>query len=196
MGQLLLASFHVLHIESLALLPCTASQLHAHSALPSTAPPSRRRVQGLDATAARSFVTLHRRLQRMGIQLAVAHIPAPCAHIRGLLEAQGLALVQPPDAGTGDGCPALVATGGGAPTSPTACLCFPTMESAVQHAEEAFLAVAVSHGLCQPQARRLTLAQVGDQTPRRSRAWLGLAWLGLPLQAAERVKVGRCRACS
>ena len=29
----------------------------------------RRRVQGLDATAARSFVTLHNKLHRMGIQV-------------------------------------------------------------------------------------------------------------------------------
>ena len=32
-------------------------------------PNCRRRVQGLDATAARSFVTLHNKLHRMGIQV-------------------------------------------------------------------------------------------------------------------------------
>ncbi len=36
---------------------------------PPAHPTNRRRVQGLDATAARSFVTLHNKLTRMGIQV-------------------------------------------------------------------------------------------------------------------------------
>lgn len=40
------------------------------------------------------------------------------------------------------------------------CHWFPTMDAGCQHCEENFLAVAVTHGLCAPQARSMTLAQV------------------------------------
>jgi hypothetical protein len=88
-------------------------------------PPTCRRVQGLDATAARSFVTLHNRLQALGIQarlcwlrfclacvvaallqaadprvlpplqLILTHMDPNKSHIRKLLAAQGLPLRQP-----------------------------------------------------------------------------------------------------
>lgn len=35
-----------------------------------------RRVQGLDATAARTFATLHNALKRTGVELILTHMPA------------------------------------------------------------------------------------------------------------------------
>ncbi|KAL4431193.1 hypothetical protein ABPG75_006449 [Micractinium tetrahymenae] len=111
-----------------------------------------RRVQGLDATAARSFVTLHNKLTRMGIQLVITHITARNANVRELLAAQGLILRQPPASGAG--VPDWAAD------SASTCLWFPTMDAGAQHCEERFLAVAVAHGLCPPPAQRMSLAQV------------------------------------
>lgn len=128
-----------------------------------------RRVLGLDATAARSFVTLHNKLQRMDIQLIITHIPAHCANICRLLSAQGLNLVHPH--ASNRACVASIpllrpvpgaARKGKASKDPT-CMCFPTMEAGVQHCEESFLQVAVAHGLCQPRGRRLSLDKVGGR---------------------------------
>ncbi|PRW58410.1 sulfate transporter [Chlorella sorokiniana] len=107
-----------------------------------------RRVQGLDATAARSFVTLHNKLHRMGIQLIITHIPARRGNVRRLLAAQGLILRQP------------TAVTDLQDDSGPVCAWFPTMDAGCQHCEERFLAVAVAHGLCPPPAPAMTLAQV------------------------------------
>ncbi|KAL4419479.1 hypothetical protein ABPG77_008281 [Micractinium sp. CCAP 211/92] len=112
-----------------------------------------RRVQGLDATAARSFVTLHNKLTRMGIQLVITHITARNANARELLAAQGLILRQPPTSGA-------AAAGDWAAESASTCLWFPTMDAGCQHCEEILLEVAVAHGLCPPPSQRMGLAQV------------------------------------
>lgn len=109
-----------------------------------------RRVQGLDATAARSFVTLHNKLQRMGIQLIITHIPARRGNVRRLLAAQGLILRQPSPVREGQ----EEAGGGGA-----VCAWFPTMDAGCQHCEEQFLGVAVAHALCPPPATCMSLEQ-------------------------------------
>lgn len=109
-----------------------------------------RRVQGLDATAARSFVTLHNKLQRMGIQLIITHITARNANVRELLAAQGLVLKQPTPG----------AAFNWANDTGAVCHWFSTMDAGCQHCEERFLAVAVSQGLCPPPAHRLSLAQL------------------------------------
>ena len=57
-----------------------------------------RRVQGLDATAARTFVTLHSKLHRKGIQLIITHLPTSRPGICKLLVAQGLILRRPAEA--------------------------------------------------------------------------------------------------
>lgn len=64
----------------------------------------RRRVQGLDATAARSFVTLHNKLSRMGIQVSAAPrgsapsrtCAGPHTHHRVRLAQQAVPSAQPP----------------------------------------------------------------------------------------------------
>ncbi|KAL4452289.1 hypothetical protein ABPG75_007951 [Micractinium tetrahymenae] len=123
-----------------------------------------RRVQGLDATAARSFVTLHSRLHRMGIQLLITHLPGGRnEHIRRRLAAQGLVLIQPPASAGSD----WHADGG------PVCPWFPTMDAANQHCEELFLATAVAHGLCPPPARRMSLAQVLQANLELPRCALG-----------------------
>lgn len=65
------------------------------------APTLFRRVQGLDATAARTFVTLHTKLHRMGIQLIITHLPTSRPSIQKLLVAQGLILMRPSEAAAG-----------------------------------------------------------------------------------------------
>ena len=49
----------------------------------------------------------------------------------------------------------------GCPPAGAVCHWYPTMDAGCQHCEERFLSVAVAHGLCAPEARCLTLAQVG-----------------------------------
>lgn len=54
-----------------------------------------RRVQGMDATTARTFTGLHTRLQRLGVQLIITHLPEEVPLIRTLLVSQGLILYRP-----------------------------------------------------------------------------------------------------
>ena len=99
--------------------------------------PLRRRVQGLDATAARTFVSLNSRLGRMGVQLIIAHTPRNHPAIKHLLHAQGLVLRQPaggparPAAAGEEEAQVAPAAGPGA-----ACLWFPSMNDALQFCEE------------------------------------------------------------
>ncbi|KAI7843279.1 hypothetical protein COHA_003111 [Chlorella ohadii] len=126
-----------------------------------------RRVQGLDATAARSFVALHNRLQHMGIQLIVTHLPARHAatNVRARLAAQGLVLHQPQSLASSC-AEQLDEPDSGVPW-------FSTMDAACQYCEEHFLSAAVAHGLCPPPARRMTLAQVLQANLELPRCVLG-----------------------
>lgn len=49
----------------------------------------------MDATAARTFVSLHVRLQRLGVQLVITHLPDEVPALRKLLASQGLILRTP-----------------------------------------------------------------------------------------------------
>ncbi|GAB4822722.1 hypothetical protein N2152v2_009768 [Parachlorella kessleri] len=110
-----------------------------------------RRVQGLDATAARTFVTLHSKLHRKGIQLIITHLPTSRPGICKLLVAQGLILRRPAEAAAGAGD-----SGDGGP----ACRWFSTMEAGLQYCEEQFLEVAVRYRLCRPMPCCVTLGEV------------------------------------
>lgn len=60
-------------------------------------------------------------------------------------------------------------------TAGSLCLWFPTLDAGCQFCEERFLEVAIAHGLCPPQAVRLTLAQVLQAHLELPRCILGAA---------------------
>eukprot|EP00887_Chlorella_sp_A99_P005506 scaffold1.g5506.t1 len=135
-----------------------------------------RRVQGLDATAARTFVTLAARLARMGVQLIIAHTPASSPSVKRLLMAQGLVLRKPSPLGAAGAADAAQAESEPAGNH---CLWFASMDQALNYCEERFLEIAQRHRLCKPLAQSVTLAQV-LQARRVACVGRGLANLELP----------------
>lgn len=112
-----------------------------------------KRVQGMDATAARTFVGLRMRLERMGVELVITHLPPEVPQVRGLLASQGLILRGPTElAGASEGSQ-------GGPHPADVCHWFESMEMGLHFCEERFLDVAVWKGVCQPRRRSVTLVE-------------------------------------
>jgi SulP family sulfate permease len=112
------------------------------------------RVHGIDATAARNFLTLNSRLAvRRGVRLIITGLrPNDTGRrIRKLLGGQGLTMVHPsPEATT-------------SPTfsyDPSSCLCFSSMDEGLRWCEDHFLKIAESYGVCEPQPEFVDLAFV------------------------------------
>lgn len=112
------------------------------------------RVRGLDATAARSFVTLHARLLRLGVRLIVTHLPPAHPSVRHILVSQGLLLKE---SGDDDASGSRLAT----PEVPgDGCTWFRTLDGALQACEEALLDAARRTGAAQPRRAAMSLDQV------------------------------------
>lgn len=110
------------------------------------------RVHGIDATAARNFLTLSSRLAvRGGIRLIMTGLrPNETGRrIRRLLGGQGLTMVHPTSAGS----PSLS-------YDPSSCLCFTSMDEGLTWCEDHFLTIAESYGVCEPRPERVDLAFV------------------------------------
>ncbi|KAK9824383.1 hypothetical protein WJX72_009880 [[Myrmecia] bisecta] len=107
-----------------------------------------RRVNGLDATAARTFSTLHSSLQQLGVELILTSLPPSRSRLRWLLLAHGVILEDSDwtDESGEEGAPAH-------------CRSFPNMDSGLQFCEEKFLEVAVHFSLCRTMASSVTLAE-------------------------------------
>jgi len=129
------------------------------------------RVHGIDATAARTFVTLHAKLQRRGVRLAITGLrgnDVVAERIRKLLVGQGLILQKPTltvaanaNASTSDLCSQVVETADGDLEVSTHCASwFPSMDEGLHWCEERFLEVAQQHGLCGPSPQIVTLEEV------------------------------------
>lgn len=116
------------------------------------------RVHGIDATAARNFLTLNSRLAvRGGVRLIITGLRANDTgrRIRKLLGGQGLTMVHPSPEGTTEG--------NTSPTfsyDPSSCLCFPSMDEGLRWCEDHFLKIAESYGVCEPQPECVDLAFV------------------------------------
>ncbi|KAL3133431.1 hypothetical protein ABBQ38_007297 [Trebouxia sp. C0009 RCD-2024] len=89
-----------------------------------------RRVQGLDATAARTFFSLRSGLERLGVELVLTHMPSTRPHIRQLLLAHGVIVESDIDDAHED-----------AHRAHPGCRAFDHMEAGLQYCEERFLAV-------------------------------------------------------
>ncbi|KFM27070.1 Uncharacterized protein C24H6.11c [Auxenochlorella protothecoides] len=111
-----------------------------------------KRVQGMDATAARTFVSLHVRLQRLGVQLVITHLPDEVPALRKLLASQGLILRTPSGQEEGHVAGSEIEAAG-------TCQWFETMEAGLHFCEEQFLDVAIESGLCSPRRSDVTLAE-------------------------------------
>jgi sulfate permease, SulP family len=143
------------------------------------------RVHGIDATAARSFLTLHSRLRQRGIRLALTGLRADDAagkRVRKLLIGQGLILQQPTlptssfefeNTHNAPLSPTATATDGSSSSSST-CAWFPTIDEGLNWCEESFLHVAEKYGLCDPPAVSVTLAEVLRANLEVPRAFLGM----------------------
>ena len=131
------------------------------------------RVHGIDATAARSFLTLHSRLKQRGIRLALTGLRADDAagkRVRKLLIGQGLILQRPTlptsslnfDSDNHGAAAAVSPTAAAAAAiaDNTTCAWFPTIDEGLNWCEESFLHVAEKYGLCDPPAVSVTLAEV------------------------------------
>ena len=134
------------------------------------------RVHGVDATAARSFLTLHARLKRRGVTMALTGLRSDdgvSARIRKILLGQGLILseVGQPNTNTNEGG---LSEYGNCNHSTDAVPWFLTMDQGLHWCEEAFLRVAERHGLCEPPPSCVTLAEVLRTNLEVPRAFLGL----------------------
>ncbi len=150
------------------------------------------RVHGIDATAARSFLTLTSRLKQRGIRLALTGLRADDAagrRVRKLLIGQGLILQRPtlptspfdaPVSPTSPMSPAHADEG-----SATYCAWFPTIDEGLNWCEESFLHVAEKYGLCDPPAVSVTLAEVLRANLEVPRAFLGLTHVDHAAAAAS-----------
>ncbi|KAL3148948.1 hypothetical protein ABBQ32_001807 [Trebouxia sp. C0010 RCD-2024] len=108
-----------------------------------------RRVQGLDATAARTFFSLRSGLERLGVELVLTHMPSTRPHIRQLLLAHGVIVESDIDDAHED-----------AHRAHPGCRAFDHMEAGLQYCEERFLAVALHYKLCKPRQLHMNLAEV------------------------------------
>ncbi|KAK9839095.1 hypothetical protein WJX74_009429 [Apatococcus lobatus] len=104
-----------------------------------------RRVNGLDATAARTFGTLCASLGARGIEMIITHVPKK--QMRKLMRSHGIIL---PDAELEEG---------EKPPGSTARE-FRTMEAGIQYCEEQFLQVAMAYGLIRPPAQTMSLTEI------------------------------------
>jgi SulP family sulfate permease len=142
------------------------------------------RVHGIDATAARSFLTLHSRLNQRGVRLALTGLRADDAagkRVRKLLIGQGLILQRPTmpasslDAPVSPTSPmSATADGSGGGSAASTCAWFPTIDEGLNWCEESFLHVAEKYGLCDPPAVSVTLAEVLRANLEVPRAFLGM----------------------
>lgn len=139
------------------------------------------RVHGIDATAARSFLTLHNRLNQRGVRLALTGLRADDAagkRVRKLLIGQGLILQRPtlPTSSlnfeTAVSPRSPIAADSSLPSS--TCAWFPTIDEGLNWCEESFLHVAEKHGLCDPPAVSVTLTEVLRANLDVPRAFLGV----------------------
>ncbi|KAL4547721.1 hypothetical protein Ndes2526B_g06954 [Nannochloris sp. 'desiccata'] len=142
------------------------------------------RVHGIDATAARSFLTLHGRLKQRGVRLALTGIRADDAagkRVRKLLIGQGLILQTPTlptsslDFETAVPPMSPTAADSSSPSSSGSCAWFPTIDEGLNWCEESFLHVAEKYGLCDPPAASVTLAEVLRANLEVPRAFLGVS---------------------
>eukprot|EP00884_Botryococcus_braunii_P016374 jgi/Botrbrau1/341/Bobra.0022s0295.1 len=107
-----------------------------------------RNVDGLDATAARTFGSLATSLHSRGAGMLVTHVRKRT--MQRLLAAHGVVpYVAPPS-----GAQAGLQEGSGA------ALLFPTMDSALETCEETFLAIACQYRLCAPATTSMSLAEI------------------------------------
>ncbi|KAA6425635.1 MAG: Sulfate Permease Family [Trebouxia sp. A1-2] len=108
-----------------------------------------RRVQGLDATAARTFHSLRSALERLGVELVLTHLPTTRPHIRQLLMAHGVIV----ESAVSDAHQDAHAVHQG-------CRAFDHMEAGLQYCEERFLEVALHYKLCKPRQLHMNLSEV------------------------------------
>lgn len=149
------------------------------------------RVHGIDATAARSFLTLQSRLRRQGVRLVLTGLRNDDTgrRVRKLLVGQGLILQRPtppnssavtsPSAGAGAG------GGGGLSESNEECAWFPSMDEGLHWCEESFLHIAERHGLCEPPPVCVTLAEFFRSNLEVPRAFLGPTRIDYARNGAE-----------
>ncbi|DBA74396.1 hypothetical protein WJX77_006646 [Trebouxia sp. C0004] len=108
-----------------------------------------RRVQGLDATAARTFYSLRSALERLEVELVLTHLPTTRPHIRQLLMAHGVMV----ESAVSDAHEDAHAVHQG-------CRAFDHMEAGLQYCEERFLEVALHYKLCKPRQMHMNLSEV------------------------------------
>jgi SulP family sulfate permease len=144
------------------------------------------RVHGIDATAARTFATLHTRLARRGVRLALTGLRADeaGARMRRVLVGQGLILEAPTDAAAPPGPGFLGPAAAAAAPAPT-CAWFESMDAGLCWCEEQFLDVAVRRGLCRPRPDRVSLAEVLRSNLELPRLLLGPAPVDYAAAAAR-----------
>ncbi|CAD7702019.1 unnamed protein product [Ostreobium quekettii] len=110
------------------------------------------RVHGIDATAARSFSTLCKKLQMIGVEAFITHLPSTRPGVRRLLVAHGV---------IGDNAIFEAATINGEQVEePPTVRSFDSMEEGLSFCEEHFLEIAVAHGLLAPPASSMQLAEI------------------------------------
>mmetsp|Transcript_6977 Transcript_6977/g.19685 ORF Transcript_6977/g.19685 Transcript_6977/m.19685 type:complete len:866 (+) Transcript_6977:118-2715(+) len=105
-----------------------------------------RKVTGFDATAAQTFNVLRQRLEKLGVEMVITHIPQSRMYIHHLLVAYGVAA-------PGDICTAATAP----PPSPAGCLVFDGLNTGLHFCEERLLEVAVERGVCEAMVDDLPL---------------------------------------
>lgn len=122
------------------------------------------RVYSLDATAARTFLTLNKKLNQRGIQLAITGLGKRDngERMRKLLSSQGLLLYTPRHTAMDhmDGVTNNDTNIEFLQNSQSSCAWFNTMEDGLHWCEDIYLATAESYGLCDPLPDFVTLDEV------------------------------------